>query len=400
MPRTLASLALALALGAAPAPADQRLIATCTNVDYAVLLRQSPVPAYGWMGASQAKAVPVMSRQNVCLNAVLYAPQGYAPSSMADLVPGIVVVQGAGGDSAQLGWAGRYFAGHGYVALVIVQRDQGGSEFVAPGVPQIDLDPLALIGGTERLTQIFAGLPPGFNMDNAVDAALSGIDYLLSADNPFPVDPERIGASGHSEGARGVSVAQAIDDRIDAVVAFDNLTGDWSGDSGVCSGGQPQSAITGGELPYSSYPIAPRVPAMGQACDSRLPTLASDAKETAFFKWKGASLPTAELSFQGWNHFAWANVPPASENSSLDIEHQVASYYAGAWYDAFLKGDATGITRLLADSISGMGGAADGSTRTALLSTFFHSGIYLPGSEPGGAVVDCTDFRNDCPAAP
>jgi dienelactone hydrolase len=379
---------VATLLSAATARADGRLVATCTNIELF-----KPVAAYSWMGDSQAKPQVIVSRQDTCLNAVLYAPPEGVRTGTE---PGIVIVQGAGGDSSELGWAGRYLAGHGYVALVIVQRDQGGSEMIAPEVPALFVDPAALLDGGERLTQVFPGLPPAFNMDNAVDAAESGIDFLLSSANPFPVDASRIGAAGHSEGARGVSAAQDLDGgpggRIQAIVAFDNLTADWSGDEGVCSGGQPQSAVTGGQIPFSSYPITPRVPAMGQACDSGSTTLPPDAKEFAFGKWKAAGLPTAELVFAGWNHFAWANVPPPAANSNLDIEHQIASYYAGAWFDAYLRGDSTGITRLLADQLSGLD-AANGSKKVDLLSTYFRSGVYLPDR----GVTDCDDFRAGCP---
>jgi len=379
----IASMVAALVAAASLARADARLL-PCKNLELF-----KPVAAYGWMGESRAEPKVIVSRQDTCLNAVVYAP---ADGARTGSEPGIVIVQGAGGDSSELGWAGRYLAGHGYVALVIVQRDQGGSEMIAPEPPALFVDPAALVGGDERLTQVFPGMPPAFNMDNAVDAAVSGIDFLLSDANPFAINPARIGAAGHSEGARGVSAAQDVDERIRAIVAFDNLTADWSGDEGVCSGGQPQSALTGGQIPFSSYPITPRVPAMGQACDTGSATLPPGAKKFAFSKWKEAGLPTAELAFAGWNHFAWANVPPAAENSNLDVEHQVASYYAGAWFDAYLRGDPTGITRLLADELTGLDGA-NGKTKVELLSTYFRSAVYLPD----GGITDCEDFRAGCP---
>jgi len=384
--RTLAAGAALLTTAATCIPATLHAAADrtipCTN-----LQTFKPYPEYAWMGSSNATEETVLSRQGACLDAMLYTP-----TNPAATVPAVVLEPGSGGTTVDLGWAARYLAGNGYEALVVVQQGQGGSEVVQPSPCTPDVSTGILTDG-ERLTQVCTGLPPGENVDNAVDAISSGIDWLLSPANPLTVNQAEIGAGGHSEGARGASAAQATDSRISAIVAFDNLTANYSGDQGDCSGGSAQAALTGGQIPGSSFPITPRVPAMGQACDVgkfvfQLPT---SAKETSFLQWRGDGISGAELVFAGSGHLDWTGEP--AESSAKDVEHQDFAYYMKAWFDLFLLGDQTGLTRLEATSISGMSTAADGATRASLLATDFTSALYVPASS-----VDCTDFQADCGA--
>ena len=47
--------------------------------------------------------------------------------------------------------------------------------------------------------------------------------------------------------------------------------------------------------------------------------------------------------FKGSNHLAWAGTNVDSYNGSADVQHQVAAYYALAWFDSHLRHEVTGI---------------------------------------------------------
>ena len=377
-----ALLAVIVLLFASAAIAQTRTV-PCTNYN-----PFTPQAQFPWMGDSNAQNLTVISKaSDACLNAVLYTPAQVPHPPM----PAVVMALGATGDTENLGFAARYLAGNGYLVLIVAQQGQGGSEQISPSLCGTPTFPTELLDDGERLSQVCPGLPPDFNIDIAEDAIVSGIDYLMAQDQ-YEIDLRKIGAAGHSEGARGAAAAQMDDSRISTIVAFDNLSSDRSGDEGVCSGGQPQSALTGGQVPDSSYPITPKVPAMGQACDNNVGKLPPDAKEFAFNKWYQAGLPSAEIVFKGWNHLAWAGTALDSYNGSADVQHQIAAYYALAWFDAYLRHDSTGITRLLAPTISMPNGAADGTSMRGLLSVTFHSGVYLPNDGPHHSTIYCDDL--------
>ena len=211
---------------------------------------------------------------------------------------------------------------------------------------------------------------------NYVDALETGLDYLTSSYDPFAssVDPSELGAAGHSLSARAVSYAQMIDPRIKAIVAWDNLASDLSGDAGSPSGGGDVGDLIGGELPGASVPITPTVPALGEVSDARgssEPTNADpNQKKTAYEVWRKAGVPSMEVVFNGSSHDDWAQ----SNITTSDTYIEEFEYYTRAWFDRFLLGDTSADQRLLASSV-------DGQPLSSVLSSKFTSAAFFDGTD-------------------
>jgi hypothetical protein len=263
-------------------------------------------------------------------------------------------------------WAARDLAGHGYIAVTIDPQGVGKSgTFSNPPCSVPPADP----------TQPCPGVP-WQQASNYVDAIETGLNFLLSRHDPFRphLDPSRLGAAGHSLSARAVSYAEMIDPRIKAIVAWDNLASDLTGDAGSPSGGGVAGQLIGGELPGSSIPITPTVPALGEASDNRgttEPTNADpDQKKTAFEKWRAAGVPSMEVVFKGVNHFQWAQ----NNTTPNDTNIRNFEYYTRAWFDRFLMGDLAATTRLLATTVNGQ-------PLASVLSSQFRSAAFLDGTD-------------------
>lgn len=217
-------------------------------------------------------------------------------------------------------------------------------------------------------------------------------------DNPFAarVDRRRIGVVGHSRGADVASFLAARDPRVSAAVAWDDLLA------------QTADAL--------SVPLRPRVPVLGIADDyGQLPTpfvadpdpLVHDAGVAAA---RVARVDAGELVIRGGTHYEFAyhaGAPLPATLRGIDL----ATWYATAWLDRYVKGDAGATRRLLtgrwrADATEA---AVDPSGDGNLFSYHFPSrlAIHRPSRLVGhgrrrhrapGAPVACDDLRAGCGA--
>jgi hypothetical protein len=337
----------------------------------------SPYAAYTWEGQYQAVNFTFPSAATgACLSGTVFAPTGLAAGYPDDRFgsqrPAIVIGPGSGpGVQSMYQWAARDLAGHGYIAVTIDPQGVGHSATL--GNPPCDKpapsDPTNACPGV-----------PFQQAGNYVDAIETGIDFLTSQYDPFAasVDAGEIGAAGHSLSARAVSYAQMIDSRIKAIVAWDNLASNLSGDAGAPSGGGGVGDVIGGELPGASVPITPKVPALGEASDARgasEPTNSSPSqKETAYGVWRAAGEPAMEVVFKGASHDDWAQ--DSLTTSSGEAELEEFEYYTRAWFDRWLLGDSSADIRLLATSV-------DGQPLSSVLSSTFYSGAFFDGTDCG-----------------
>ena len=340
-----------------------------------------PYPAYAWEGQWQSATFTYPSQATgACLSGTVFAPAvlaaGYPDSRFGVRRPAVVIGPGSGpGVEAFYQWAARDLAGHGYVAVTIDPQGVGNSATF--GNPACDVPP------PSDPSQACPGVP--FQQaSNYVDALETGLSYLSSSSDPFAssVDLSELGAAGHSLSARAVSYAQMIDPRIKAVVAWDNLASDLGGDAGAPSGGGNCGQLIGGEVPGTSAPITPRVPALGEASDARgscEPTNASaDQKKTAYEVWRSAGVPSMEVVFKGAKHTDWGQSSLTTSDASI---HNF-EYYTRAWFDRFLLGDTTATARLLATTING-------EPVSSVMSSTFHSAAFLDGIDCEN-LVSCT----------
>ena len=314
--------------------------------------------SFDWQGEFlQDDEICFPSRQSRAqLRAYLLAPANI--DSLADnSLPVVVIGPGSGsGQALYYLWSARELAGHGYIAIVVDPQGVGRSDILG------DINSCGLKG--------CSGVP--FQQaSNFVDAFVSGMDYLMTREHPWlaKADLSHIGLAGHSLSARAAAYVQGVDERVDAVVSWDNLSSDLSGDAGVASGGGVCGSLIGGELPSSS-PITPRVPAMGQASDSAPtcdPTNTDpNVKKTGYNVWREADTSAMQLVFAGASHFDWAQ-----SASSDPAQLQQFEYYTRAWFDLYLKDDISARDRLMAREPLAL-------QAEQILSNNFHSAVFLP----------------------
>lgn len=295
---------------------------------------------YGWEGDWVQTTVSVPSHSG----GVALTGTEFAPAAMpASRLPAVAILHGLGGKEYSQWWAARYLAGHGYIALTVTTS--------------------------------------GNQATNFTDAMQSMIDFLASGTDPYAahVDTAKIGAVGHSAGARAASWIQSEDARVRAVVAFDNLTSDLGGDSGTYLLA-PQ--CTTGIYTTTRGPITPRAPAMGIASDDRAVTSPEcgdpDIKKAAWAKWRAAGLPSVELVLRDANHFSFDQ--DISREVTGEAYLHLIGYVTQAWFDRYLRGDKNAMKRLLGPALLDAG-------RDEQLSTQFHSAAFVPDRH-----VDCGDF--------
>jgi dienelactone hydrolase len=338
-----------------------------------------PQPAYAWEGSYQWRTFTTPSRATGAkLYGTIFAPLEPKGSGRAKTLPAVVIGPGSGpGVQAFYQWSARDLAGHGYVAITIDPQGVGYSETFAPGGCSLEgtTDPDALCPGV-----------PFQQSANYVDGIESGIDYLLSSEDPWRryVNAGELGIAGHSLSARAVSWLQGEDSRVRAAVAWDNLASNLAGDDGSPSGGGTAGSLIGGELPTESEPVTPRVPSLGEASDSVGATEPTNTdpnqKKTAYEVWRAAGVPAMEVVFKEASHLDWAQ---SATTTGKDAEYlEQFEYYTRAWFDRFLRGEKNATERLLATTV-------DGKPRSEVLSTKFYSAAFLDGH-------DCPDLATGC----
>lgn len=254
----------------------------------------------------------------------------------AGALPGVVIETGSvQAPERWYYWAAQVLANHGYLVMTFDVQGQGRSDFGGShdrhffdGQPAQDID--HFVEDLEDAIDFFFSSPatpydPGTDHARARQQKRAG---AVDVFNPLAdrLDPGRFGIVGHSLGAQSVSIVQGTDPRVDAVVAWDNLS-------------------TSG---------TPRVPALGMAGDYGLAVHPHatdperDAKLAAFKKWRAAGLPAMEVVLRGGTHFEWSYSPgPVLPASLRGID--AAAWYTTAWLDRWVKGELDAERRILTD---------------------------------------------------
>jgi alpha-beta hydrolase superfamily lysophospholipase len=308
--------------------------------------------------------------------------------------PGVVLQTGSIQAPERLyWWAAQTLAAHDYVVLTFDVQGQGRSDTFGfgpqtlAGVPAQDAR--VFIGDLEDAIDFFDSSPGSpFSPRGAVGAQRQRDEVAARAATAFNplhalLDRGRLGIVGHSLGAYSVSYMQGVDPRVDAVVAWDNLS------SATVQPGSP--------------PSRPRVPALGMSADYYLtPTpYTSDpnpeAKNGGFAAWRRAGLDSMELTVRGGTHYEWSYISnPAFGASLRGID--MAGWYTTAWFDKYVKGDPTADRRLLsgrwrADALEA---AVDPDRDGNMLSFYYRSRAAFHRAD--GSLVTCDDLRAGCPA--
>jgi pimeloyl-ACP methyl ester carboxylesterase len=317
-------------------------------------------PDFEWNADYTATEVRFRSRTCADIAGTLFAP-----ATVPDgLLPGVLVMPPSGGvaDKSQLYYVARHLASNGYLALAVDPQGVGDSGVFS--------DPVCTTEPGYSNPSPCPGVPFQ-SADNWMVLAQSSLDWFLASVSNL--DHARVGAVGHSMGAR---VASYLQDpffdgtgatRIAAVVGLDNLSANYYGDTSA-SGGDTylNDVIVGQPIPEGDRPIAISVPGLGLASDGA--NADPDFKKAAFSSWREAGEASGMLVFEGVAHEQFSQ----SAQSDEAMLRRFATY-TRAWFDLWLKDDASAVDVLLAP--------------TDQLSDTQHSAWYLPG------VCETDDFR-------
>jgi hypothetical protein len=219
-----------------------------------------------------------------------------------------------------------------------------------------------------------------------------------AAFNPFSdmVDADRIGIAGHSYGASGVSWVGQQDERVDAVVAWDNLcapTGEARG-----SGSSDAGCLRG----WQGDPPGFRVPSLGITNDTFTgnESRSSDPdpleRSRASVAFSEAGVDTGSIAIRGGTHFEYSYLPSRAFRATLrGID--LAAWYTTAWFDKYVKGDRSADARLLTTRWRKDPGdlAVDPAGEGNLYSFYFRSRLDIRRAD--GSRFTCEDLREGCP---
>lgn len=327
---------------------------------------------FPWQGEfHQDDSICFLARQSGAeLRAYLFAPANLAQRPDASL-PVVVIGPGSGSSQALYHiWSARELAGHGYIVLAVDPQGAGRSE--ANGEPESC--------GPEGCPGV-----PFQQADNYSDGLLSGLDFMFSDEHPWlrKAGRNRAGVAGHSLLARAASFVGGIDLRVQAVVAWDNMSSTVDGDAGVSSGGGGCGALIGGEPPGEPRPVTLRVPTLGEASD-RVPgcdptNTDPEIKKTGYERWRAAGIPAMEVVIRDAVHGDWAQ-----SRQSIPQQLESFQYYTRAWFDLYLKNDAAARDKLLAAQVPL---STVTLARADLLSAGFRSAVFMPDAR-----IDCADL--------
>jgi dienelactone hydrolase len=273
-------------------------------------------------------------------------------------------------------WAAQVLAHHGYTVLTFDVQGQGRSDafgthdaHFADGFPAQDID--HFVEDLEDALDFFHSTPEHPWVPPTPHGAARQQSRPVDKFNPLHrwFDHERLGIVGHSLGAEAVSIVQATDPRVDAVVAWDNLDAD----------------------------VTPRVPALGMSADYGLVPYpnAGDpdpgAKSAAFRKWQAKGIPAMEVVVRGGTHFEWSYSPgPVLTASLRGID--MAAWYTTAWFDRFVKNRESAEKRLLSNrwQADEVDASVDAEGAGNLFSFYHRSPLDL------GDGRACADLRAGC----
>jgi hypothetical protein len=307
-------------------------------------------------------------------------------------------------------WLAEDLAERGYVAITYDVQGQGTSETLPHQGPIADLpycDPTSkpatgemdgcpgvpfqqtsnFVYGTEDATSFMLSTPSAPYPDTAAGSANVNrfnplwnlIDRSPDNASATPRRTQKVAILGHSLGASAVSFVQAVDSRVETVVALDKL---GAGEQFGATTAHPvvpalavQSEYGFNVQPYWAANNSSFAPAPGSTSKAPDP---NREEKTGFDGWRAAGVDSMLIVPRASTHLDYSDINFALPASRYGQD--VASYYVQAWLDKYLKHDPSADQRLLATRFSYLEPAGKGTwspvtlERQERLSFYFCSG--------------------------
>ena len=377
---------------------------------------------YDWKrgGAAMRKPFLFTARSGATLSGSMWATKR-GPEKR----PAVVLTTGSVQAPETLYWGqAATLAKHGYVVLTYDVQGQSRSDILgeAPdtqeGVPSQAGQPF--YDGSEDALDFLLSKPGrpyeprlscgnangGIGTSHAPKQERRVEDGFNAAFNPLHklVDRKRIGIAGHSLGASAVSYIGQVDRRVDAIVAYDNL-------SAPAEGGfeAPECPSTPNSRPEN---VSITKPAIGISNDYGIfqtPYLSDpdpQAQNEGFLAYKDAGVDSMQVNIRGGTHQESAFIPgnttgPTPLGAATLRGGDVIAWYTTAWFDRFVKCrsnscEAGADRRLLSDrwQADAPGQAVDQNDDGNLYSFYLRSRFDF--ADASGDRQVCDDMRAGC----
>jgi dienelactone hydrolase len=367
------------------------------------------VRLYDWQAKGYGIVQPVLftARSGATISGTVWATKA-GPAKR----PGIVITNGSVQAGETLYWfAAQTLAKAGYVVLTSDPQGQGQSDERGEAPDSDEGSPAQSDGrpfydGTTDALDFFLSTPDKpFVPRKSCNTGTSHAPKqerrvkagLNTAFNPFHalVDPSRIGIAGHSFGAAGVSYIGQKDPRVKAIVAWDNLGAPVANDGGRI-GAKDCPAD-----PSERAPAAITKPALGMSADYFIPPTPNTGdpdplgKSVQSRKYSEAKVDTGELVIRGGTHYDFDWIPNQGFPATLRGADMI-TWYTTAWFDKYVKGDATADQRLTTDRwrADADEAAVDPHQDGNMFSFYYRSRLDI-GLANGGRFT-CEDMRPGC----
>jgi hypothetical protein len=285
--------------------------------------------------------VSFSSSDGAVLRGNVWMPPPGTPTLKNGRYPGVVITDGSIQAYQQLYyWAAEGLAQYGYEVMTYDVQGQGDSDLLpsncTPSLSELETD------------SVCPGVPYQQNY-NFYQGAEDSLSFFLSTPSkPYGgsynpgyqrLDASDVGIAGHSLGAAAVSWAGECDNRVKAVVAWDDL--------------EP--------VTISQCPQNVKIPAADQATQLHAPALATTQDyefnvqpatgvpnpnggvnggggdgDTGYLDLAKAGVDSQIVSFRNGTHLTYSYIPyvlPANE-----LAERFAFYYTLAWFDEYLRG--------------------------------------------------------------
>ncbi len=290
--------------------------------------------------------------------------------------PGIVITTGSVQAPEVLYWGiAAALAKAGYVVLTYDVQGQGRSDTFGEGADQQEGVPSQAgrpfyDGTVDALDFLLSTSAAPYTPRPSCTSGTSHADKhqrrvaagLHAPYNPYGtrVDGDRIGIAGHSLGAGAVSFIGQRDERVDAIVAWDNLSTGVSAGTGERGCPAASDDFSRDEKPLTTATADSFKPVLGIANDygiaqtpfTSLPD--PEGRTSAFNAFAEAGVDGMQVVIRGGTHFEYSYIPgltaPEELGNATLRGMDLATWYTIAWFDKHVKGnDPTADARLLTD---------------------------------------------------